>query len=205
MVRHLGLKKVEIYAKEARKLRPCPHMREGCFAVYFKYANHRCLLIRGKQCFERFCGFVAPKSFRFRSSIPCKILFYQNIETMSSYLQELFSESPYAAAVATKHLRTHCSNCFEKAKSGCSKCSSVVYCDRNCQAADWPWHKAECQAFLRRRLEPETASINERERERESQDEEFVRILGRVLIRRRKDNGEVSLSEKFPVFAKVWF
>lgn len=32
----------------------------------------------------------------------------------------------------------------------CSKCSSVYYCGRSCQASHWPYHKSSCQSLQRR-------------------------------------------------------
>ena len=40
-----------------------------------------------------------------------------------------------------------CGNCRQAdAKQRCSKCKKVRYCNRDCQAADWPRHRARCSS-----------------------------------------------------------
>ena len=45
-----------------------------------------------------------------------------------------------------------CSNpgCDQPGTSSCSACKTTFYCGVNCQAADWPKHKEECQGHLRK-------------------------------------------------------
>ena len=35
--------------------------------------------------------------------------------------------------------------CTKPANSMCQRCKSSAYCSRECQAADWPQHKAQCK------------------------------------------------------------
>ena len=40
-----------------------------------------------------------------------------------------------------------CGNCRQAdAKQRCSKCKKVRYCNRDCQAADWPRHRVRCSS-----------------------------------------------------------
>jgi hypothetical protein len=41
---------------------------------------------------------------------------------------------------------TPCCVCHLPAATKCARCSSVHYCSRNCQRADWPTHKAICRS-----------------------------------------------------------
>ena len=45
-----------------------------------------------------------------------------------------------------------CSNpgCGQPGTSSCSACKTTVYCGVNCQTADWPSHKEECDGHLRK-------------------------------------------------------
>lgn len=52
--------------------------------------------------------------------------------------------SPAAVAEAAEK-KKHCANCrTDGARKSCSKCQKVVYCNRECQVSDWPYHKRIC-------------------------------------------------------------
>lgn len=45
-------------------------------------------------------------------------------------------------------MTNYCKVCKADAKQKCSGCSSVFYCSRNCQIADWKkGHKNECKPY----------------------------------------------------------
>ena len=45
-------------------------------------------------------------------------------------------------------MTNYCKVCKAGAKQKCSGCSSVFYCSRNCQVADWKkGHKNECKPY----------------------------------------------------------
>ena len=50
-----------------------------------------------------------------------------------------------SAVVALKH---HCRACdrIVSGRTKCGRCRGVTYCDKECQLADWPRHRAECVA-----------------------------------------------------------
>ncbi|KAF7324115.1 hypothetical protein MKEN_00633900 [Mycena kentingensis (nom. inval.)] len=94
----------------------------------------------------------------------------------------LLALPPYASALSTSNLATHCSLCTRLgASKRCSQCQIVHYCDSTCQTADWALHQLECAA-LRRCMassEQEAGVPND-----------AIRCLARGMWRRRKKGFE---------------
>ncbi|KAI8819002.1 uncharacterized protein EV422DRAFT_129647 [Fimicolochytrium jonesii] len=88
--------------------------------------------------------------------------------------RQLYNEGPYAAALSTAHLGTHCSGCFGSLRKvlRCTGCGVVCYCGVGCQRGDWGVHRWECAAWraVKGRV-PTTA----------------VRVLCRLLWKRARD------------------
>ncbi|KAF7324122.1 hypothetical protein MKEN_00634600 [Mycena kentingensis (nom. inval.)] len=88
---------------------------------------------------------------------------------------------PYASALSTSNLATHCSLCTRPgACKRCPQCQIVHYCDSTCQTADWALHKLECAA-LRRCMAPPSSSEQEA-----GIPNDAIRCLARGMWRRRK-------------------
>ena len=56
-----------------------------------------------------------------------------------------------------------CGNCKQKGASICGQCKYVSYCSIECQRADWPKHKEECEFLIIIQTDISTGvDINER-------------------------------------------
>ncbi|KAM4633885.1 N-lysine methyltransferase SMYD2-B [Polymixia lowei] len=62
----------------------------------------------------------------------------------------LFSCPAYSCVLSVKERGCYCEFCFTR-KEGlarCGKCKKALYCNVNCQKADWAMHKLECSAMV---------------------------------------------------------
>ncbi|KAF7329367.1 hypothetical protein MKEN_00198200 [Mycena kentingensis (nom. inval.)] len=92
---------------------------------------------------------------------------------------------PYASALSTANLTTHCSLCTRPgASKRCPRCQIVHYCNSTCQTADWTLHQLECAA-LRRCMAPPSTSEQEA-----GIPNDAIRCLARGMWRRRKKGFE---------------
>ncbi|KAK5680937.1 hypothetical protein LTS10_006695 [Elasticomyces elasticus] len=68
-------------------------------------------------------------------------------------LDRLFAQASGANSITQPHPIEVCGICGEHPKSSggtllrCSRCKQVRYCDKACQAKDWPFHKHACKAL----------------------------------------------------------
>ncbi len=66
---------------------------------------------------------------------------------MKNNLADFVSDHRKKAMTAVEHKKI-CASCGAKSCTfKCAKCKSVSYCNRECQAADWPNHKRVCKIF----------------------------------------------------------
>ena len=118
----------------------------------------------------------------------------------------IFSTKPYVSVLSSKQLDSHCTACASpRSETGtlkvCTKCRIVRYCDPSCQLADWPYHKAECEAMIRwAKVTPDGEQRQESvepkgERSADNQNSygsspipnEAIRCLGRIICRRKRE------------------
>ncbi|KAF7422345.1 hypothetical protein PC9H_010501 [Pleurotus ostreatus] len=94
----------------------------------------------------------------------------------------LLSCKPKLAALSNTYLDSHCSACFRPtpptALQRCTQCTTVWYCDADCQNRDWSFHKLECIALKRWAAAAPSAEA--------SIPNDAIRCLGRLLWKRKK-------------------
>ena len=63
-----------------------------------------------------------------------------------------FCRSEHTIMAEATEVQDTCSNpgCDQPGTKSCSACGSATYCGVNCQTADWPHHREECQGHLRK-------------------------------------------------------
>ncbi|KAF9060323.1 SET domain-containing protein [Rhodocollybia butyracea] len=102
-----------------------------------------------------------------------------------------FALPPYASALSTRNLTTHCSSCFASSSPDgmrrCTKCRSAYYCDSTCQTNDWGIHKYECTSLQKWFQAAPSSDV--------PPPSDAVRCLGRILWRIQK-NGVDSVQSK---------
>nr|GAT60413.1 predicted protein [Mycena chlorophos] len=115
--------------------------------------------------------------------------------------QTILALPPYAAALSTANLSSHCSACTKpKPASGssplkrCTQCRIVHYCDAACQTADWALHKLECVA-LRRGGTP-SEKIEETTSPGALIPNDAIRCLARMMWRRKRKGLESDWSKE---------
>ena len=69
-----------------------------------------------------------------------------NWKSLRDEMISKFRVSRNAADTCEKKVN-ECNNCGKISANllSCSRCKTVNYCDRDCQRAAWPMHKASCQ------------------------------------------------------------
>ncbi|XP_032424988.1 histone-lysine N-methyltransferase Smyd1-like [Xiphophorus hellerii] len=97
----------------------------------------------------------------------------------------LLAEPGYAAVVYSSLASQVCHSCFRRQANlhRCAQCRFAHYCDRTCQTAGWDEHKQECAAIRKLGAAPN----------------ENVRLAGRLLWRRNRDQGLASDSQLLAV------
>ncbi|KAJ3991212.1 hypothetical protein F5050DRAFT_1581798 [Lentinula boryana] len=94
----------------------------------------------------------------------------------------IFVTKPYAAALSTPSLSSHCSSCFALSSTSllrrCTKCRIAHYCDFTCQTNDWAIHKLECTSLQKWFKAAPSSDI--------APPSDAVRCLSRVLWRTQK-------------------
>jgi hypothetical protein len=86
------------------------------------------------------------------------------LETIRSSMLSLYDE-PYFKNLLRRSLNYHklCNVCYEPAKTFCSKCKSIRYCEPECQREDWTDHKLICKVdFIEPKIDtPECPAVEE--------------------------------------------
>uniref|UniRef100_A0A3B3USK6 [histone H3]-lysine(4) N-trimethyltransferase n=1 Tax=Poecilia latipinna TaxID=48699 RepID=A0A3B3USK6_9TELE len=97
----------------------------------------------------------------------------------------LLAEPGYAAVVYSSLASQVCHSCFRRQANlhRCAQCRFAHYCNRTCQTAGWDEHKQECAAIRKLGAAPN----------------ENVRLAGRLLWRRNRDQGLASDSQLLAV------
>jgi len=103
------------------------------------HACARCQLVRycGKTCQQK--HWPDHK----KSCFPSKNTFEENIKKIVASEQQKAEEAKKKAEEESHP----CANCKATAKTKCSNCHQVHYCQRSCQKEHWSVHKKECHPF----------------------------------------------------------
>lgn len=84
---------------------------------------------------------------------------YENKNRHSSSPSTMSSKNSSSASRTTPR---SCSNCGKVDAANklqkCSRCTTVYYCDRECQVADWKSHKVDCKRWSENKLANKTLS-----------------------------------------------
>lgn len=97
----------------------------------------------------------------------------------------IICEDPYVLTLKEEYLNKFCSTCCRSTTNRCSKCETIVYCNDQCQRFDSIYHQRECQYYFQQRM-----TTNGNENSLNSTDLVIVRMIIRLIIRLKVDNGK---------------